>query len=257
MHQMGTALRARDRKHAHSWQGVERRAAMTPYYEDDACTIYHGDAREFAGLIDADVVITDPPYGVGLTTKKNGYRRPGASGGYVEVPQASSVYPDDAEDVRSLIAAVFPPLLDRIGRALIYSGTTMLWAYPRASAVGCVFTPNGAGSSSWGFQTCHPILYYGKDPFLADGKGRRPNGFRTEQPNREDIDHPCPKPLKWMTWAVERASRPGETVLDPFMGSGTTLVAAKLCGRKAIGIERQEAYCEIAAKRLAQGVLAL
>jgi site-specific DNA-methyltransferase (adenine-specific) len=69
--------------------------------------------------------------------------------------------------------------------------------------------------------------------------------------------HPCPKPLRWMTWATSLASLPGETVLDPFAGSGTTLLAAKSLGRRAIGIEIEERYCEIAAQRCSQEVLGL
>ena len=68
--------------------------------------------------------------------------------------------------------------------------------------------------------------------------------------------HPCPKPLKTMKWAVNLGSEPNDTILDPFMGSGTTLRAAKDLGRKAIGIEIEEAYCEIAANRMAQEVFA-
>jgi len=69
------------------------------------------------------------------------------------------------------------------------------------------------------------------------------------------LNHPCQKPIALVSQVVRVSSRPGDMVLDPFMGSGTTLVAAKLEGRRAIGIEIEERYCEIAAKRLAQGVL--
>lgn len=227
---------------------------MKPYYQDDLVTLYHGDARDWTGQ--ADVLITDPPYGVNLVTKTSDYRQSEAFDNGTSL-RASVLYQDDPEHVRDLIETVIPRLLAMTDRALIFPGTRMLWAYPEAAAVGAVFMPNGAGRSPWGFQTTHPILFYGKDPFLADGKGSRPNGFRDEQPNRERINHPCPKPLAWMRWAVARASREGETVLDPFAGSGTTLVAAKALGRRAIGIEIEERYCETAATRCSQEVLGL
>lgn len=68
-------------------------------------------------------------------------------------------------------------------------------------------------------------------------------------------NHPCPKPLRLFKWLLSLHA--GYTILDPFMGSGTTLVAAKQLGRKAVGIEIEERYCEIAVERLKQGVLAL
>ena len=215
-----------------------------PYYQDEWVTLYHGDCREVLPSLSADVLITDPPYGVGLTTKTSDYRL-----------KASTLYADDPETIRALIAEAVPLALSRTTRGLIFCGARMLFAYPEPASVGVVFTPNGAGQCPWGFQVGHPILFYGRDPYLEDGKGSRPNGFRTEQPNREVIDHPCPKPLAWMTWAVNRASRLGETVLDPFAGSGTTLIAAKKDGRRSIGVEISETYCEIIVKRLGQGVL--
>jgi site-specific DNA-methyltransferase (adenine-specific) len=220
-----------------------------PYYDQDGITIYHGDCRNLIDL-QADVMITDPPYGIGLIVKSSGYK------GY-SLPQASVTYQDDPAYVTALARETVPAWLARVDRAVIFSGPAAIWDYPPAVAIGCVYCPAGAGRSPWGFQGCHPILYYGKDPFLQDGKGGRPSSFRTEQPNPDKFDHPSPKPLSWMTWAVNRASRPGELVIDPFMGSGTTLVAAKKDHRRAIGIEIEERYCEIAAKRLDQGVLDL
>ena len=73
-----------------------------------------------------------------------------------------------------------------------------------------------------------------------------------------DIDgHPCPFPVTLAVRCISATTRPSETVLDPFMGSGTTLLAAKSLGRRAIGIEIEERYCEIAAQRCSQEVLGL
>jgi DNA modification methylase len=126
----------------------------------------------------------------------------------------------------------------------------MLWAYPEPASLGSVFTMAGAGRTAWGFQCTHPVLFYGKDPFLQDGMGGRPNSYKDDQPNNEKIDHPCPKPTAWMRWALWRATRSGETVLDPFMGSGTTGVAAVRLGRQFVGIEIEPRYFDIACKRI-------
>ena len=75
--------------------------------------------------------------------------------------------------------------------------------------------------------------------------------------SQRPLGHPCPRPLNGMKYLVECFCPPSGLVVDPFMGSGTTLVAAKDLGRRAIGIEIEERYCEIAAKRLAQEVLPL
>ncbi len=227
---------------------------MKPYYEHAGIVIYHGDCRDVLPTLKADVLVTDPPYGVGLTTKTSDYRDSAAFDNG-ESMRASVLYQDDPDHVRELIRAVIPVALASTDRGVVFSGTRMLWAYPEPRAIGCVFTMAGAGKSPWGFQCMHPVLFYGRDPFLTDRKGQRPNSLKDDQPNREHFDHPCPKPIRWMRWAVARSSREGETILDPFMGSGTTLRAAKDLGRKAIGIEIEERYCEIAARRLEQEVL--
>lgn len=209
-----------------------------------------GDCREVLPTLGrVDAVVTDPPYGIGLKTKTSDYRGSkfydnGAS------LRASKLYDDDPHDISILVKNVIPFALSIASRGLIFCGPAMLWNYPVPASIGCVFTPNGAGRTAWGFQCSHPILFYGKDPFLQDGRGGRPNSYRDEQPNAEKIDHPCPKPYSWMRWAVDRSSRPDETILDPFMGSGTTGVACVRLGRRFIGIEVEEKYFSIACKRI-------
>jgi hypothetical protein len=125
--------------------------------------------------------------------------------------------------------------------------------YPAADEIGGVFCPSGAGLGKWGFTCFHPILYYGKCPYLAAGMGHRPNGFSSVE-TAEKNGHPCPKPLGWMRWLVKKATLPGELVLDPFAGSGTTGVAALLEGRRAVLIEKEPAYCDIARRRVAEAM---
>lgn len=215
-------------------------------------TLYLGDCRDVLPTLGrVDAVVTDPPYGIGLVKKTSDFRDSANFDGG-ESLMASTVYDDDPDQIRSLIGEVMPMIITASTRAMIFCGPAMLWSYPQPASIGSVFTPNGAGRTAWGFQCTHPVLFYGKDPFLQDGLGGRPNSWRTEQPNREVIDHPCPKPLAWMRWAVWRASRDAETVLDPFMGSGTTGVAAVQMGRDFIGIEREPKYFDIACLRIEQ-----
>ncbi len=216
----------------------------------EGVTLYLGDCREILPTLDrVDAMVTDPPYGIGLQKKTSDYRDSKYYDGG-ESLRASKLYQDDAGYVRNLIGEVIPAALAVADRAVIFSGPAMLWAYPEPASLGCVFTMAGAGRTAWGFQCSHPVLFYGKDPFLQDGKGGRPNSHKDDQPNTEKIDHPCPKPVAWMRWAVTRGSRLGETILDPFMGSGTTGVAATRLGRRFVGIEIEPKYFDIACKRI-------
>ncbi len=215
----------------------------------DGCTIIHGDAvRVVQSLPTVDLVLTDPPYGVAFTGKtavqRNGSKRVDAKGyGF--------------EDTPTYIASVVVPLLQHfIGkcRVVVTPGTRCLWLYPPADDVRCFFSAAGTGIGRWGFTCSQPILYYGKDPYLQ--AGARANSLGQTYPNDANrLGHPCAKPLRQWSWLTKRVSVDGDTILDPFMGSGTTLRAAKDLGRKAIGIEIEEKYCQIAAKRLEQGVL--
>ena len=110
------------------------------------------------------------------------------------------------------------------------------------------------GRNRWGWSNLIHCLLYGTAPGLE--KGAKPTAI-AKTATAEKNGHPTVKPLPWISWAVGLGSRATDTILDPFMGSGTTLRAAKDLGRKAIGVELEEKYCEIAARRLSQEVLPL
>lgn len=210
----------------------------TPYYQDNAVTIYHGSCMDILPeLQPVDLVLTDPPYGIGgSVSKKNNY----------------ASFNDTEDAVNVLVHFV----LEWAGssRVVLTPGQQMMFNYPKPTAVGVFYYPAGVGRYSWGFNCWTPIFYYGKDPYLADGKGCLAASYSSTEPS-EDNGHPCPKPISSWKWLLNRASRLGETIIDPFMGSGTTLRAAKDLGRKAICIEIEEEYCEIAVKRMAQEVM--
>ena len=210
---------------------------IEPYYQDSAVTIYHGDCREILPeLPKVDLVLTDPPYGVG-------------------VPYES--FDDTTENVRMLIQSTIAPLRNIADRVALSCGQDNIWEYPQSDWILCWINKAGAHQNRWGFSCWTPILVYGKDPFRKIGKGARPDIIE-HQETSEKNGHPCPKPIRFWTKLMVRC-QPENTgiILDPFMGSGTTLRAAKDLGRKAIGIEIEEKYCEIAARRMAQEVLHL
>ena len=212
--------------------------------------LYLGDCREILPLLPkVDAVVTDPPYGVGLKRKTNDYTGSKFFDNGKSL-QASVVYEDTPEHVRDLIRSAIAPAIERVGRAALFSGHRMMWEYPTPTSVGTAYVSNAAGRDPWGFGGNNPILYYGKDPYLAAGMGSRPNSFADNQPGESGIDHPTPKPIAWMKWLVSRASLNGETILDPFMGSGTTGVACVKLGRRFIGVEICEKYFDIACRRI-------
>lgn len=210
---------------------------MKPYFDDGQCVIYHGDCREILPGLSADVVLTDPPFGVGV---------------------AYASFDDSPENSALLIAETFPLMRAAAPLCAVATGIRQMWFYPQADWVLIHFNPAGERMSAWGFTCWMPVLVYGKDPYLSKGLGARPDGFSLRPPTYEPPNHPCPKHESVWSRFVSRVSvSEHDVLLDPFMGSGTTLRAAKDLGRKAIGIEIEERYCEIAAKRLSQQVLPL
>jgi site-specific DNA-methyltransferase (adenine-specific) len=205
-----------------------------PYYQDSAVTLYHGDSRQILPLLGRfDLLLTDPPYGVGMD--------------YGDIT-------DDGLLIKNVVVPLVVAALVTCDRAIITPGTRFAWLYPNPDDIGAAYFPAGNGFSSWGFRCSQPILFYGKDPHPSNRK--RPNSVSITQAS-DECGHPCPKPFQWINWMVNRGSLEGHTVLDPFAGSGTTGRACKDLGRKCVMIEREERYCEIAARRMGQEVLNL
>lgn len=229
------------------------------YYDHGDVKIYHGDACEAghlpAELSEADVILTDPPWGMNIQKG----RAPDLTQKSQLMPGDFSVtYDDSPEYVREYVIPSLMGMIQAVGRAAVLPGTKHLDLYLRLAypaAFGSILHPVGPQRSSWGFQHSSPVLYYGKDPQEVAS----PNSVVITKRAVGDTFrvHPTTKPLSWMNWLVGRASKPKETVLDPFCGVGTTLLAAKNLGRKAIGIEIEERYCELASERLQQEVMAL
>lgn len=217
---------------------------MKPYYSENGITIYHGDCREILPHLEpVDLVLTDPPYGVDLGSKANNGRERIA---YTRLA--------DNDETITEVVKLLSMLIVRTKRMVLTPGVKNMLRYPTPTHIGSFYYPAASGCNPWGFSCWQPIYFYGKDPY--GGKGSRPDSYSSTEA-AEQNGHPCPKPIGQWSWLMARTSLEGETILDPFMGSGTTLRAAKDLGRKAIGIEIEEKYCEIAVNRLRQEVLNL
>jgi hypothetical protein len=220
---------------------------VKPYYEADGITIYHGDCREVLHELSGALVLTDMPYG--------------------EVNRASSglrsLHKGGADVVTISPRALVRLLLPVAETFYVFCGTEQVSILRRMLVRGGCTTRLGVWHKS------NPSPMNGESLWLSAIEicvfARKPMAFFSEHcaapiwkgPTDSETAHPTEKP-RWLFDRLVKASAPvGSTVIDPFMGSGTTLVAAKNLGRKAIGIEIEERYCEIAAQRLSQGVLDL
>ena len=215
-----------------------------PVWERGGIQVWNADCRDVLPRIAADVLITDPPYGVNLGTHG------GANDGrrdHVLVKGGYASYDDTPENFDRVVVPAIHRALAITERGLVFCAGHMAWRLPEPAAIGGVFLPAACGRTVWGYNSFAHCLLYGKAPDLH--RGAKPIGI-VSTATVEPTGHPCAKPLPWMRWAVALASRPGETVLDPFMGVGTTLLAAKHLGRRAIGIEIDPYYCQQAIERL-------
>ena len=193
-----------------------------------------GDCLELMrGLPDkcVDAVITDFPYGVGYNY---------------------NTYDDTTDNLKHLIDSVLPEMM-RVSTVVLFScGNRNQYMYPTPSWTLAWVEMAGVGSTEWGFSCWQPLLAYGKDPYLANCMGRRPDTYIGTGCGTSNKEHPCAKPIEIMKWMINRATVSVNTIiLDPFLGSGTTAVAAIRTGRQFIGFEIDDTYCTLARKRIA------
>jgi len=219
-------------------------ALPRPYYADGSVTLYHGDCRDIVPAMAApiDLVLTDPPYGVAWDT--DGRSR----GGRYFPPIAGDDEPFD------------PTWLLRFPRLILFGANHYADRLPASPSwvvwdkrVGMASTHQADCELAW-TNLGGPARMYRQ---VWNGGGGRRKDHPTARRGEPVSFHTTQKPLGLMRWLIERHSQPGDLILDPYAGSGTTLRAAKDLGRRAIGVEIEVAYCRVAALRCAQEVLAL
>lgn len=221
---------------------------MKPYYEHAGITIYHGDCREvLPSLGGIDLLLTDPPYGLGAARRKTmGFGDNRGKNGLGGANPSKRDYGDSAWDDVRADDGMIEQCMRASRNQIIWGGNyfklpptkgILVWDKLRGD------TDFADGEIAWtSFDRALRIFRYRWNGFLVD-------------PNSKDVRlHPTQKPLALMKWCLTLGTPPSN-ILDTFAGSGTTLEAAKVLGIPAIGIEIEERYCEIAAKRLAQEVL--
>lgn len=207
---------------------------MSLYYEDEYVELHHGDCRAIRGWTRADVLVTDPPYGVSFQSSWTTGTR-----------QHAKIAGDESTQLRDFALEMWGK-----NRPAIVFGT---WRMPRPDDVRQRLLwvkgeDPGLGDLSfpWG---------YGDEEAYVFGPGwkgpRRTNVYRMPKvAAANNPGHPTPKPVALMEALIEYA--PPGVIADPFAGSGATLIAARNLGRKVIGVELEERYCEVIVKRLAQ-----
>lgn len=221
---------------------------MSLYYQDDSVALYHGDClTDHLEWLDADVLVTDPPYGIAWTQKLGGYR---GAGSQVNIPNA--ITNDATSDVRDAALEAWGQ------RPAVVFGS---WRVPRPVGVEHRLIWHKAGQAP---GPANAAFMSQDEEIYVIGKGYRPSSpplrsvIRTAEARSVEvarIGHPTPKPVGLMELLIDRC--PPGVIADPFAGSGSTLVAAKALGRQVIGVEYEERYCELAARRCAQDVLDL
>lgn len=213
---------------------------MKPYYQDDFVTLYHGDCLKNLPWWTAEVLVTDPPYGIAWKKGQNNAAKSNAHKG-IQNDQDTSVRDAVLELWRDRPAIVFGSFRAPFPASV---KQTLVWQKP---------VDSGVVGSTTGYRTDTELI------FLTGRHPQRPPSKSSVLTTKGGVsryrtEHPHSKPVSLLEELIEWTAG---TIADPFAGSGSTLVAAKNRGRKAIGMEIEEAYCELIAKRLSQDLLEL
>ena len=215
---------------------------MKPYYQDDLVTLYHGDCLEITDWLEADVLVTDPPYGIDIES------RFGKWYGTKERIRKKSVIANDKD------TNLRDEVLNRWDSkpAIVFGSWKM--QRPEKTQHLLIWWKRGhaPGPTNAAFMSQHEEIYILGKGFRATSPPMRSVIETKEQRGVEvaRIGHPTPKPVGMMELLIDRC--PPGVVADPFAGSGATLLAARNLGRKVIGVELEEKYCELMAQRLSQ-----
>ena len=244
----------------------------SPYYAEKGIEIYHGDSREIVpDLAAVDMIMTDPPYGHNNNNGDLIHVWEQALGRRKTTPEDARPIANDGPEANELARWLF-----KESRRLLKPGCCCCccccggggpdpqfarWSLTLDEELGfkhAVVWDKGGLGMGWHYRRNYEFVLVGMKPGAAckwNGGLTTPNVVRIRGIIPDRLDHPTPKPVSLMRFFIHLHSDLDDLVLDPFMGCGTTLIAAKSIGRRAIGIELEEKYCEMAAKKLAQGVL--
>ena len=221
---------------------------MKPYYSESGITIYHGDCREILPTLPkVDLVLTDPPYELTATGGGIGAKRKYLADITDHIDKGFDI-PMLRQFENWFCFGSKEQLPKLIFEAMESGGRWMLITWNKPN-------PTPLCNANYLPDTEYIVHRFKSSADLHGGYETRSRFIVHPAEQNGDIGHPTVKPLAVISRLMKVGSAQGGLVLDPFMGSGTTLVAAKNLGRRTIGIEIEERYCEIAAKRLAQGVI--
>ena len=214
---------------------------IKPYYQEEGITIYHGDCRDILPQLEpVDLVLTDPPYGIGIIDGAKGV-----------IGGANLVYPKEYSAIHGDDKPFDPSHLFSIADHMILFGGNYFASKLTDSRCWIVWDKNNGPKQAdcemvWtNFEKPSRIYRHTWNGIIREGE---------ENISRQRKFHPHQKPVALLRFIIGYSDTEG-LILDPYMGSGSTLVAAREMGRPVVGIEIEERYCEIAVKRLSQGVL--